>query len=73
MIGYAPPRNADGSGARRDTNALAQVRKVQHRAQYLAVERWTNIRVRRVTNPEHATDIQELYRVTGIQACRQVP
>ena len=47
--------------ARRDADALAEVREMQHRAEHLAVERLADIRVGGIADAEHAADVQELH------------
>ena len=46
--------------ARRHTDTLTQVGEVQDRTEHFAVERRTDVRVRRVAQAHHATDVEEL-------------
>ncbi len=58
--------------ARRDADALRQIRKVKHRAQHFAVERRADFRVRRITDAQHAADVEDLHDGTDFQGFRQV-
>ena len=52
---------------RRYTDAFAEVQEAQDGAEYLAVERRTDVRIRGVADAEHAANIQDLDRVARLQ------
>ena len=62
-----------GTGARSGwhTDALAEIGKMQHRAEHLAVEGRTDVRVGGVTNTQDAADVQQLDRVARLKFARQ--
>ncbi len=46
---------------------------MQHGAQDFAVERWSDVRIRRIANAEDAADIENLDRVADVQLSGEVP
>src|SRR5579859_2717576 len=60
---------ADSSG---HADALAQVGEVQYDTEYATVERLALVRVHRVTDTQHAADVQHLDDVAGLYLLRDV-
>ncbi len=58
--------------SRRDSDALSEVREVEHHAQNATVEWLSLVGIDRVANAEHPADIEHLDHVTGLQARRHV-
>ena len=55
----------------RYADALAEIGKGQHGAQYLAVEGLALVLRRRIADAEHAADVQHLNDVAGLRASRE--
>jgi hypothetical protein len=60
-IEVAAPTERRGADPRRHADPLAEIGKMQHRAQHLAVERLADFRVHGVADAEHPADVQDLH------------
>ena len=61
------------TGPSRHADTFAEIREMQNRAEHFAFEGRTDVRIRRIANPQDAADVEELDVIANLEMFRKVP